>query len=88
VARINFDPKSNVIVVDAEVFDAEGKDVESLRMILDTGSTFTIISWSILSSIGYDPVVSRKRVKINHGWWYCYGSHNYCETISFTRGEH
>ena len=27
MAKIEFDPKSNVIVVDSEVFDAEGKDM-------------------------------------------------------------
>lgn len=67
MARIEFDPACNVIVVDAEILDIDGEDVESLRMVLDTGSTFTIISWSVLSSLGYDPAVSRKRVKLIMG---------------------
>lgn len=31
-------------------------------MILDTGATFTSISWSVALDIGYDPAVSQKRV--------------------------
>jgi len=34
----------------------------SIDMILDTGATFTSISWGVALDVGYDPAVSQKRV--------------------------
>jgi clan AA aspartic protease (TIGR02281 family) len=34
-------------------------------MVLDTGADITLLSWSVLRFLGYDPVVSRLRRKIS-----------------------
>jgi predicted aspartyl protease len=41
--------------------------VKVLRTLVDTGSTYTILPYEILESIGLDPAVSRERVRIVSG---------------------
>ena len=79
MARIEFDSSSNIITVDAEVMDRDKTDFESLRMVLDTGATYTIIPWNVAFSLGYDPAVSKRRVKLVMG-----GSVEYAPIITVT----
>lgn len=43
MARVKFDTSSNVIMVDAEVMNKDKTEFASLRMVLNTGATYTII---------------------------------------------
>ena len=79
MARTKFDPLSNVITVDAEVMNRDRMDFESLRMVLDTGATYTIIPWDVAFSLGYDPTISKRRVKLIMG-----GSVEYAPIITVT----
>ena len=79
MAKTKFDTSSNVITVDAEVMNRDNTDFESLRMVLDTGATYTIIPWNVAFSLGYDPAVSKRRVKLIMG-----GSVEYAPIITVT----
>jgi predicted aspartyl protease len=50
--RHYFNLKSGIIPVNVELY---GKTVLTARMALDTGATFTIISWNAAELLGYTP---------------------------------
>lgn len=37
------------------------------ELALDTGASFTLVSWHLLAVIGYDPVSSEERIQITTG---------------------
>jgi len=59
MAVIRFDPEAPVIVVYVTI---KGQVVETARMTLDTGATYTMIPWDIAGVLGYEPERSRERV--------------------------
>lgn len=67
MAKTKFDISSNVNTVDAEVVSRDKTDLASLRMVLDTGATYTTIPWNVAFSLRYDPTVSQRRVKLIMG---------------------
>jgi predicted aspartyl protease len=60
-----FNPKQGSIVVDAEATGPHRS--MTLRMILDTGATTTVIRDSVLSALGYDLPQVTDRVQLTTG---------------------
>jgi aspartyl protease family protein len=61
MAHFTFDPKGSSIVLRAVV---EGEIARVVSLILDTGFSFTHLPWRVLQAIGYDPGISREKVKV------------------------
>ena len=55
------DPKAPIIAVYAEI---RGAIIARLKMVLDTGATYTLIPWDIADVLGYDPAYSKQKVDI------------------------
>lgn len=53
--RFCFDPTKNLIVVDAEIWSADGKYCHIIPLALDTGASTTIIPWEVAEYLGYKP---------------------------------
>ncbi len=53
-----FDPESPGIVLFVTVYGADNK--RRVKMVLDTGSTFVLISWKIANELGYKPAASKE----------------------------
>ena len=66
MGRHRFDPRLNLIALDVRA-DGVGARSVSLRMALDTGASFTIISWSAAEALGYHPERSSRRVQFTTG---------------------
>lgn len=65
IKRFLFKPSAPVIIVRGIV---EGKNSNRpIKLILDTGSSYTIIPWEIVVAIGYDPAISKKRTQLITG---------------------
>src|SRR3989338_8188419 len=60
MARYKFDLKSGIIPVNVEL---HGERVLTTKMVLDTGATFTIVSWDVADLLGYTPD-SESKIKI------------------------
>ena len=58
----------NLLTLRATVSGIQG--TRALRLLLDTGSTYTILPNEVLSSIGLDPFASKERVRIVTGSGY------------------
>ena len=48
----NFNPEASGIVLFAN-FD--GEEIKTIKMLLDTGATYTTIPWHVAESLGYKP---------------------------------
>lgn len=59
---MRLDPNAPVIIVKVIVAGPVGE--AEVEMALDTGSTYVMIPWDISQKLGYDPAVSRERVKL------------------------
>ena len=66
MGQYRFDPRLNLIALDVRA-DGVGERSVSLRMVLDTGASFTIISWSAAEALGYHPERSSRRVQFTTG---------------------
>jgi predicted aspartyl protease len=62
VKRYRFERWQNLIVVRAAI-DGE-RQVLTVRLMVDTGSTHTVAPWQRLQNLGYDPAISRERRQI------------------------
>jgi len=51
-----------IIVKNARIFGPRGSNKADL--LLDTGAAFTVISWSFMKSIGYDPAIASERQEL------------------------
>ena len=61
--RYRFERWQNLIVVQAAV---EGEhDLTVARLLVDTGSAQTMLSWQTLQAVGHDPAASRERRQIS-----------------------
>lgn len=67
MGRINFDPQSKSIVIPLELESVNGKTTLTVRAVLDTGASMTIISWETALALGYDPATSSRRRRIITG---------------------
>ncbi len=59
---MRLDPNEPVVVVSVEVVGDNGS--RWVDMALDTGATYMMIPWEVAESIGYDPAVSRRRIRL------------------------
>jgi predicted aspartyl protease len=59
---MKIDAKEPVIIIKVECFGKKGSRI--LDLIFDTGSTYTMIPWKVAESLGYDPILSHRRVSI------------------------
>lgn len=60
--RHKFDISASVIVIEPEL---EGEDIsEIIKMVLDTGATYTMLPWKIARVLGLKPEVSERRIDI------------------------
>jgi len=57
-----FDPEGRAILVEARLTGPSGKG--GFRLVLDTGATFTIISWRAAIALGYDPSAASEKQEI------------------------
>ena len=63
---VSFDPTLDLIMVPAAVTGPEG-DIFVLNLVLDTGSTNTVVNSGVLSAIGYEPTRSLDRTHMLTG---------------------
>ncbi len=61
MVRYSFDPKAYGIVL---YVNLEGKEKKTIKMIVDTGATYTTIPWETAESMGYEPSLSENRATI------------------------
>ncbi len=62
MAEIYFDPDLPVVILDVTL---EGIDSRKrISSVLDTGATFTMISWGIAEILGCNPAYSKEKMKI------------------------
>ena len=61
-----FDPQLNLVALDAILEGRRAYSV-SLRMVLDTGASYTVISWSAAEALGYHPANSSNRIEFMTG---------------------
>lgn len=59
---MKIDPDAPAIIVEVTLGRPLG-EVE-VEMALDTGATYAILPWDISQKLGYDPAVSKERVKL------------------------
>jgi hypothetical protein len=60
-----FDATTGPVYVEAEVSGPTGRS--SLRLVLDTGATISLIDPSILLAVGYDPGAAPDRIQVTMG---------------------
>ena len=59
------DPKAGLILVKAKLYGPRGDAVVNLA--LDTGATWTLVSWETAVLVGYDPAAIQQRTPITTG---------------------
>lgn len=59
---MKLDPETKLVVVETELFGQKKSRI--LKMALDTGATYTMIPWVVAEVLGYDPAISRRKVKL------------------------
>lgn len=59
------DPKAGLILVKAKLYGPRGDAVVNLA--LDTGATWTLVSWETAVLVGYDPASIQQRTPITTG---------------------
>lgn len=62
MGTFKLNPDASVILVDAELKGPERS--HKIRMIVDTGASFTLINQEVLAFVGYDLARSKRRSKI------------------------
>lgn len=61
MVEIDLDLSNQVIVLDVTI---EGRIIETIKMALDTGATFTMIPWRLAESLGLKPEITEERTEI------------------------
>ena len=75
-----FDPKAGLILVQTKLYGPRGDTVVNLA--LDTGATWTLISWETAVLVGYDPASIQQRTPITTG-----SGVEYCPKLNLQRVE-
>ncbi len=57
-----FDPAEGLIVVPTRLWGPAGDTV--IRLALDTGATYSMVSWDLLVLLGYDPAIVPERLHV------------------------
>jgi len=63
--KYSFDSKAGIILVKTKLHGPAGDGIVNLA--LDTGATWTLVSWEISVQRGYDPASVRERTPGNDG---------------------
>jgi len=72
------DPKAGLILVKAKLYGPRGDTVVNLA--LDTGATWTLVSWETAVLVGYDPALLQQRTPITTG-----SGVEYCPKLTLER---
>ena len=75
-----FDPKAGLILVKTKLYGPRGDTIVNLA--LDTGATWTLISWETAVLVGYDPASIQQRTPITTG-----SGVEYCPKLNFQAVE-
>ena len=75
-----FDLKAGIILVKTKVYGPAGDGIVNLA--LDTGATWTLVSWEIAVQLGYDPASVQQRTPITTG-----SGVEYCPKLTLERVE-
>jgi hypothetical protein len=59
---LSFDPQAGLIVVPTRIWGPAGETVA--RLALDTGVTWSLLSWDVAVLLGYDPSIVQERLQI------------------------
>jgi predicted aspartyl protease len=62
MATFQLDPKAPILLVDAELHGP--KEIHTIRLLLDTGATYTLIKPQVLVHAGYDLATVTQRGRI------------------------
>lgn len=54
MGRVNFNPTTNVIILDVTLFSVTSSDFRNTRLVFDTGASITSISPDSILGLGYD----------------------------------
>ena len=68
--RVTYDPSASVIVVDLLLESANGSSSLLIPVVLDTGTSYTLVATDILVQLGYDPanpLLERQRIITGSG---------------------
>jgi hypothetical protein len=63
--KYQFDAKAGLILVKRKLFGPTGDSIVNLA--LDTGATWTLISWEVAILLGYDPAAFVERTSVTTG---------------------
>jgi len=63
MSKTNFDPEFPVIAVDITL-EGKADTKRRIRVVLDTGATYTMIPWEIADALGYKPEISKEKVTL------------------------
>ena len=63
MTKMRFDPASFGIVLFTTIGHDDVK--RRLKMVLDTGATYSMMPWHVAEELGYDPAFSKNRMSIN-----------------------
>ena len=75
-----FDPKVGIILVKTKIYGPGGDAIVNLA--LDTGATWTLVSWETAVLVGYDPASIQQRTAITTG-----SGIEYCPKLNLLRVE-
>jgi predicted aspartyl protease len=78
--RYPFDSKAGIILVKTKVYGPGGDAIVNLA--LDTGATWTLVSWETAVLVGYDPASIQQRTAISTG-----SSIEYCPKLNLLKVE-
>jgi hypothetical protein len=78
--KYRFDSKAGIILVKTKVSGPRGDAIVNLA--LDTGATWTLISWETAVLVGYDPASIQQRTAITTG-----SGIEYCPKLNLLRVE-
>jgi predicted aspartyl protease len=74
--KYQFDPKAGIILVKTKLYGPRGDAIVNLA--LDTGATWTLVSWEAAVLVGYDPAKIQQRTAITTG-----SGIEYCPKLNF-----
>jgi len=78
--KYRFDSKAGIILVKTKVSGPRGDAIVNLA--LDTGATWTLVSWETAVLVGYDPALIQQRTAIITG-----SGIEYCPKLNLLRVE-
>jgi predicted aspartyl protease len=78
--KYQFDPNAGIILIKSKIYGPRADAIVNLA--LDTGATWTLISWESAVLVGYDPASIQERTAITTG-----SGIEYCPKLSLLRVE-